>query len=366
MNMKTNYQKIGSVKLTVWCLLIYSLLQAILFICCWYCDFLIFLIGLIIFNVFIIIYCIIVLSGVIKGKRELKIENEYLMEINPYIYYRELPNSFGIGVTTLLLDSTIENYKDIVAVILDLCARKYLSLEKQGEKYIIKILKGIDNNLLNNEKYILTLLLNNGIKNISYKDWFNYCRQDGINLGLYTHIIKKNSLVHPFISRKERIKKDNKYILILSLILPCLIFLLLSSNLIVAIFSALISFGISYLILSIIFNIRLFFREMIMEAKYYRSQNYINQINNKLTRTDKGINELHKLYSFKVFIKDFGNFVDKRPEEVILWDRYLSYAHVFGLTKEIMASGYEELVNNSSFHIDSIDNISFNNIEVKK
>jgi len=364
MNKETRYQKTGSVKLTIWMLLIYAAVMAILFIC--NLDNPIFLGILIVFNVFFVIYCIIVLSGVVKGKRAISKENKYLKKINPYIYFRELPNFFGIGVTTLLMDSTIENYKDIVAVILDLCAKKYLNLEKQGDKYIIKVLKGIDDSLLSNEKYILSLVLNNDVKNISYKEWFNYCMQDGMNLGLYTHTIQKNKIDKPFLSRQERIKKDRKIKLIMSLILPCLVFLFtFSSDIISAVFSSIVLFGVSFLILTIIFNIKFFFSEMFREAKYYKSQNYINQMNNNLTRTDKGVNELHKLYSFKAFIKDFGHFVDKKPEEVVLWDRYLSYAQVFGLTKEIMASGYKELIDNSSFHIDSIDNINLHNIEVK-
>jgi uncharacterized membrane protein len=344
-------------------LLIYAIVQLIIFLIA--ADRQV-RIGLIIFNVFFVIYCIIVLSGVVKGKRAISKENKYLKKINPYIYFRELPNFFGIGVTTLLMDSTIENYKDIVAVILDLCAKKYLNLEKQGDKYIIKVLKGIDDSLLSNEKYILSLVLNNDVKNISYKEWFNYCMQDGMNLGLYTHTIKKNKIDKPFLSRQERIKKDRKIKLIMSLILPCLVFLLtFSSNIILAIFSSIVLFGISYFYLTMVFNIKFFFSEMFREAKYYKSQNYIDQMNNNLTRTDKGIKELHKLYSFKAFIKDFGHFVDKKPEEVALWDRYLSYAQVFGLTKEIMESGHKELINNSSFQIDNIDNITLHNIEVK-
>ena len=44
-------------------------------------------------------------------------------------------------------------------------------LEKQGDKYIIKVLKGIDDGLLNNEKYILSLVLRNDIKNIKNVVW---------------------------------------------------------------------------------------------------------------------------------------------------------------------------------------------------
>ena len=307
MNKETKYQRTGSVKLTIIMLLIYAVVQVILFL--YNLDNSIFFNVLVVFNVFFVIYCLYVLSGVLKGKRAISKENKYLKKINPYIYFRELPNFFGIGVTTLLMDSTIENYKE----------------------------------------------------------WFNYCMQDGINIGLYTHTTQKNKVKKPVLSRQERIKKDNKIKLILSLILPCLVLIFtFSIDLILAIFSSLILFGISYFILTMVFNIKLFFREMFKEAKYYRNQNYINQLNNKLTRTNKGVDELHKLYSFKAFIKNFGHFVDKKPEEVVLWDRYLSYAQVFGLTKEIMESGYKELIDNSSFHIDSIDNINFNNIEVQQ
>ena len=64
-------------------------------------------------------------------------------------------------------------------------------------------------------------------------------------------------------------------------------------------------------------------------------------------------------------LNDFGKFVDKSPEEVVLWDRYLSFAQAFGLTEEIMSTGYDKLVKNASFMIDSIDNISLSNIEIK-
>ena len=137
--------------------------------------------------VFLIIILTIIIVGKIIGLCKgwlYKAFNEVRTSKNDK-YLRELPNDFGIGVTTLLFDSKIENRKDIVAVILDLCARKYLSLTKSNDKYIIKILKKIDKNLLDNEKYIMELLMNNNIKNIDYYKWYGLCEQDGINLGLY-------------------------------------------------------------------------------------------------------------------------------------------------------------------------------------
>ena len=93
-------------------------------------------------------------------------------------------------------------------------------------------------------------------------------------------------------------------------------------------------------------------------------QAYTTEVNNNLKKTPYGIDELNKLKSFKSFLHDFGNFANKYPEEIVLWDRYLSYAQVFGLTKDIMKTGYTQLVKNSSFSIDSIDNITLYNIEL--
>lgn len=201
----------------------------------------------------------------VKSKLQVLKEHKYIKKTNPYIYYRELPNNFGIGVTSILFDSTIENHKDIIAVILDLCAKKYINLTKQNDKYVIKILKNLDNNLLYNEKYILYLLINNNIKNVDYNEWFSYCLQDSITLGL-------------FYPQKHQ---EFQYNSILNL-----------------------------------------------------SYHYSKITSNNLRKTKKGINELYKLYSFKALLNDFGNFVSKNVEEVVLWDRYLSYAQVFGLTKK--------------------------------
>lgn len=317
------------------------------------------------FFIFIVSGLIGSISGIIKGRKIIIKENKYIKKMNPYLYYRELPNSFGIGVTTLLFDSTIENYKDIVAVILDLCARKYLHLIKQNDKYIIKVLKGIDNNLLNNEKYIMSLILNNNIKNLNYKKWFDYCMQDGIDLGLYYHGDAKIN-AKPLLAQ-DIMKKRKRTHFLISLISAILVFLLFSytDNLITAIGYGIFWFVLSYVVLIIPFYLLNVFTGIVNIAKQTSHINYQNAMNNKLTRTKKGIEELQKLYSFKEFIKDLGHFVDKKPDEVILWDRYLSYAQVFGLTKEIMNYGYNQIIDNSSFQIDTIDNINLYNIEVK-
>ena len=143
------------------------------------------------------------------------------------------------------------------------------------------------------------------------------------------------------------------------------LFLIFENNFFHLIFYSLTIFLLSYVIFTILFFIGNIFSIIKEQSKIAKETNYKQILENHLSKTQKGIEELHKLYAFKAFIRDFGRFVERTAEEVVLWDRYLSYAQVFGLTKELMDSGYKELVENASFIIDNIENINMQNIEVK-
>ena len=131
---------------------------------------------------------------------------------NPYTYFRELPSDFGVGVTSILFDSTIENNKDIIAVLLDLCAKKYITLSKQNDKYIISVLKKPDKYLLYNERYILSSIINNNLKNLDYNVWYNHCLNDGINLNLFSYKKKKK-----YSDRLSKISDKKTFITIFTL-----------------------------------------------------------------------------------------------------------------------------------------------------
>lgn len=322
-----------------------------------------------IFYIYIIwiFYIFFSLIGKCLGKLKSLFNTIYYKNIeNPYIYFRELPNNFGIGVTSLLFDSTLENEKDIVAVILDLCARKYLSLEYHGDKYTIHMLEKNPTNLLSNENYIFYALKRKTIKRINYKTWYNYCLEDGMALGLYTTNTPKNK---KSINISETMNKFYKvlHIVLCILCISIIAFILFKYSPFLSVLA--IPFGLLlgklfYAILKFIFSFVEVIFKIIFEAKNTIDEQYNKEISKSLKLTSKGINELNKLKAFKAFIKDFGNFADKYPEEIILWDRYLSYAQVFGLTKDIMKTGYSKLIKNSSFQIDDINNINFDNIEI--
>lgn len=59
----------------------------------------------------IVVTLVFVNISFLFGKIIAKINMKKIEKQNKYLYYRELPNHFGIGINTLLIDSKIENGK---------------------------------------------------------------------------------------------------------------------------------------------------------------------------------------------------------------------------------------------------------------
>ncbi|MBR1376246.1 MAG: DUF2207 domain-containing protein [Bacilli bacterium] len=317
--------------------------------------------------IFILMFCLLffpaigALKGYKKANKEIIKEEKQIKLDNPYMYFRELPNKFGIGVSSILMDSAIEDYKDIVAVILDLCAKKYLFLRQENNQYKIDILKNIDNNLLNNEKYVMECIINKSLNTFDYKYWYKLCVEDSYNFGIYY----KNDSINLFAeSTKDKLTANivlKKYfkILILSSGILAILSALESPWYLLTIFMWMFILAVpEYLIMNIVFMAK----RVHKASEDIKNKSYKQILNDKLVKTEKGKEELQKLYAFESFIKDFKNFVDKKPEEVILWDYYLSYAVMFGATKDILKDGYANIIKNGSFILNDVDAINLNNI----
>ena len=335
-------------------------------------------------NIFIIFSSIpvvlfgIIYIGILYGKirvkkKELLMKKDIILD-NPYIYYRELPNNYGIGISSILMDKTIENDKDIIACILDLCARGYLRLDNK----VISVLDKDYSNLLSNEIYIMDNIVNNKVGDINYQTWHDLCVKDSKELELFDNYTEDITDIEDNKEYNINNKACIIVILVISIILGFLTITVpsISNNLAIfigvdntLIFKAIsiicipfVSFGI--LIYACIIIKYLFF---VGKSVYdYRESIYNNTLTTRLIYTSKGIDEVKKLLSFKKFLKDFGEFKYKNLEEIILWEEYLSYAIMFNLTKDIIKTGYKELIDNSSFKIDNINNLSLNNLSVNK
>ena len=304
------------------------------------------------------------LVGQIIAKINMKRINKKIEKQNKYLYYRELPNHFGIGINTLLIDSKIENEKDIVAVILDLCAKKYLKLFKLGNKYFIQVLNYQNNQLLENEKYIMQYISQNKVKDINYNEWYRLCLEDGKKLDLYADSQEKKNNFN-FFEKFGPVGNVIKNIIVLLISILMTIATLEVDNpysIISAIFSGIVCFIMLSFMAQLAYSALGFIIYSIQEIINAGINSYNEEMSNNLKRTPKGIEEYYKLRSFANFLDDFGAFAEKEPEEIVLWDYYLSYAQVFGLTEKIMKTGYNKLINNSSFNIDDINNLTLDNI----
>jgi len=58
-------------------------------------------------------------------------------------------------------------------------------------------------------------------------------------------------------------------------------------------------------------------------------------VGNSSKRTRNGNDLYLKWNALKNFMKDFGNFKEKELPEIALWEKYLVYAHVFGIAEEL-------------------------------
>lgn len=304
------------------------------------------------------------LFGQIIAKINMKRINRKIEKQNKYLYYRELPNHFGIGINTLLIDSKIENEKDIVAVILDLCAKKYLKLFKLENKYFIQVLNYQNDQLLENEKYIMQYISQNKVKDINYNEWYRLCLKDGKKLDLYTDSQEKNNNFN-FFEKFGTVGNIIKNIIVLLISILMTVAALEVDNpysIISAIFSGIVCFIMLSFMAQLVYSALCFIVYSFQEVVNAGINSYNDEMRNNLKRTDKGLEEYYKLKSFANFLDDFGAFAKKEPEEIVLWDYYLSYAQVFGLTEKIMKTGYNKLINNSSFNIDDINNLTLDNI----
>lgn len=82
-------------------------------------------------------------------------------------------------------------------------------------------------------------------------------------------------------------------------------------------------------------------------------------------RTVNGNDEYAKWNGLKNFIKDFGCFKERDLPEIKLWEKYLVYAHVFGLSKklaETMKIKINELSQSGTYTGDFADRITYVNV----
>lgn len=240
-----------------------------------------------------------------------KFDKEYKSDFQAK-YYREFTGIYNVEVIDYLMNKTITP-NAMSASIMNLIYKKNIEIEKEStkkEKYKF-ILKNTDNTT-ETERLLIDFLFEEVGKNQTFtpKDLEKYakntktCEKFSRNYTNWKNCVIKDA-------EQEKFYENNGIpvvIGILNLLITIMIFLVF--------FYYHVDYVPSYFLLplSIIFLIYTIFIKK---------------------RTKRGNEDYLKWKAFKNFLNDFGNFKVKELPEIILWEKYLVYATVFGLADQV-------------------------------
>ena len=312
------------------------------------------------------------LLGKLRGQLKLNKEIRKVKINNPYIYFRDIPSDYGIGVYAFLLDFKISK-RDLKAAIIDLSAKGYLKIKSNSNVFEAEILKKDTNDLLENEKYILNWIKEGKekqkeeLEKFDIEGWKNIIIKDILNLGLGE---KRENAKN--INQDNRLEIRNRICLISFIlsIIGCYIYMFFSKTgypleVTHNIFGSIMAFILWILtnsplplIISIIVFIIMFIISSLFCTFFYTNKDeYYFKTHNMIKYTPETIETLQKVYSLGAFIKDFSNFADRNIDQIVIWERYFSYAYLFKLNNKLK-SKFIKVYENNYFIIDeNIDKV---------
>lgn len=289
-------------------------------------------------------------------------------------YYMEPLDNMSMNSYNCMLGGMSNSTNLLMATILDLCNKKYLIMDakKKVKKsafdnieydYNISINKEANLEELNDyEIHFLNYLYNK--ENKSYRKIENF-KDTTIELNTrFEELGKKYNLSHTFynecVNRDKIIKNnifDKEYTK--------------KARRNVAIFSVVI---LVLLLINIFILSSLNFSNKMMElvSSIFISAFYIiliNSIASGKALKEEYTDEYNRLKGLERYLKEYSLIKDRYPIEIVLWERYLAFAALFGIAKkvakefkdELVANGYDDNyiytyypVINMSMHSDSI------------
>ena len=228
-------------------------------------------------------------------------------------YYRDFTGNYSVEVIEYLMEKNISN-KALSASIMNLIYKKNIDIEEiPNSKDDLKLILKNRDNTSKAESIVLDLLFNVVGKNniVTLKQIENYS----------SNISTSRAFIDKYNSWKTQVTLDAE-----------------SENFFEDISTARIV-GVIYFILGLI---------IIFLNVYFNISNVILILLILIMGiillvytltfkkwTKKGREHYLKWNAFKNFLKDFGSFSEKEIPEIKLWEKYLVYATVFGLAKEV-------------------------------
>ena len=227
-------------------------------------------------------------------------------------YYREILKKYSVGELSYLDDFSLEE-NDIIATIMFLELKGYLRVTDK-----IEILKQVDSNLVENEKYIMNVLINESYARINLLTYqekvIDDCRKKGLLRQIrYTEKVKA-SKIH------EKILLVCLIILIICALLELIFNISYNGGLVENLFTG-ITFGTVFVFLVMI-------AYMAFHDKLQSIDPYVR------TEVSKDLNK--KMEGLKKYIKDFSLMEEREKEDMVLWEEYLIYSVIFGINGKIV------------------------------
>jgi len=272
-------------------------------------------------SVYLVLLVLLFVYIYIKYDKELK--TNFDMEYN-----REFINDYDVTNIEYLFDKKITE-KAFSTSILNLIYKKNIKIE-QIDKKDYKLIKVNTDNVSESEEYLMKMIFDN-IGNKEYvllSQIKKYAKEiHGTTSEFLTSFTTWQNKVTSE-SIKNNFYESNTKIKVLGVLFSLVGYL---------VFYVMVRFNGFNLFSIIIFICALVFMIYVL---------IFNE------RTKRGAEDYQKWKAFKRFLEDFGRFDEKELPEIVLWERYLVYANIFGIADKVgktMKIKFNEINTNNQY-----------------
>ena len=232
---------------------------------------------------------------------------KYDKELKPEFmgdYYRELPTDCTPAIMSYLMTLRNVGTQNILATILDLSRKKYITIESEGDDYRLTLINKDFSNLRGHEKYFIEELIFNDRDTVTIKQIEKENKDES----------KARDFTSKYNNWEKEVKKETDDLGYIDKTAEKKI-------------KGLYVWGIIFIILGIISfaNFILIFEGIML---------FILGGNKKRTRL--GIEEYAKWKAFKKFLLDFGNMKEYDIPSLIIWEHYLVYATALKIAEKVI------------------------------
>ena len=222
-------------------------------------------------------------------------------------YYRDFPKPYGPEIVEYLIDKKVTS-KGMSAALMNLIAEKLVTFEEIGKKSFKLKFVGNKNDLKRSDKVLVELFFEDISKEeVTIEQINKYAKKKAKDFydkfNIWKEEVEGEALEYKFYYESDA---HLKY-LIHS-------FVLLGTFVLALTLELYFVYAIVPLVLGIIYSV------------------YVATIKK---RTKEGNEDYAKWKGLKKFIDDFGNFSERDLPKVVLWEKYLVYALIFGSAKKL-------------------------------